>query len=274
MRGMEIGVMNSLGKEPGRNIFAEVAEFGLKVCQLVNWDPNLWTEEMARRVVRDSKASGVRVCALWTGQPGPAQWNMVEGHTTLGLVPPEYREMRVAALKKGADFAKWIGVPAIITHCGFVPEEPTHPFHDGTVAAIREVAAYCKQKGLGFWFESGQETPVTLLRTIEDVGTGNLGVNLDPANLLMYGNANPIDALDILGPYIRDVHAKDGDYPTDGRRLGPEKALGEGRVNFPVLVPKLKSFGYAGSLTIEREISGPQQTVDIRKAIGVLRPLV
>jgi sugar phosphate isomerase/epimerase len=271
MRGMEIGVMNSIGKEPGRNIFAEVAEFGLKVCQLVNWDANLWTEEIARRVVRDSKDSGVRVCALWTGQPGPAQWNMVEGHTTLGLVPPEYREMRVAALKKGADFAKWIGVPAIITHCGFVPEEPTHPFHDGTLAAIREVAAYCKQKGLGFWFESGQETPVTLLRTIEDVGTGNLGVNLDPANLILYGKGNPIDALDVIGKYVRNLHAKDGLYPTTGRELGREVPVGKGKVRFPEFLKKLYKLGFRGELIIEREISGPRQAKDIRKTVNDLK---
>lgn len=101
----------------------------------------------------------------------------------------------------------------------------------------------------------------------------NLGVNLDPANLLMYGKANPIDALDILGPYVRGVHAKDGEYPTDPGKLGVEKPLGEGRVNFPVLIPKLKSFGFSGALTIEREISGAQQIVDIKHAIKILEPL-
>jgi len=112
------------------------------------------------------------------------------------------------------------------------------------------------------------------MRCFNDVGLPNLGINLDPANLLMYGNANPLDALDMFGRFVRGVHAKDGEYPTDGYKLGPEKALGEGRVNFPLLIPKLKSFGYAGSLTIEREISGPQQIVDIKRAIEVLTPLL
>jgi sugar phosphate isomerase/epimerase len=136
------------------------------------------------------------------------------------------------------------------------------------------VAKRCKDLGLHFCFETGQETPVTLLRTMTDIGTGNLGINLDPANLLMYGKANPIDALDILGPYVKGVHAKDGEYPTTPGELGVEKPLGQGRVNFPVLVPKLKSFGYTGPLTIEREISGDQQIKDIRHAVQLLTPLL
>ena len=81
-----------------------------------------------------------------------------------------------------------------------------------TVEALATVAKRCKELGLAFCFETGQETPVTLLRTMNDIGTGNLGVNLDPANLLMYGKANPTDALDILGRHVKGVHAKDGEY--------------------------------------------------------------
>jgi sugar phosphate isomerase/epimerase len=73
---------------------------------------------------------------------------------------------------------------------------------------------------------------------------------------------------------VRGVHAKDGEYPTNGRELGVEKPLGEGRVNFPVFISKLKALGYAGALTIEREISGPQQIADIKHAIGMLSELV
>lgn len=108
----------------------------------------------------------------------------------------------------------------------------------------------------------------------KDIGTDNLGVNLDPANLLMYGKANPVDALDILGSFIKGVHAKDGEYPTEPGSLGVEKPLGQGRVNFQVLVPKLKSFGYSGALSIEREIAGSQQISDIKMAMELLRPLL
>jgi sugar phosphate isomerase/epimerase len=153
---------------------------------------------------------------------GPAEWNFSRGPVTLGLVPEAYRAERVEALKRWADFAANIGAPAIITHCGFIPENLTDPEYPPVVDAIREAAEHCAARGLGFWFETGQETPVVLLRTIERVGTGNLGINLDPANLILYGKGNPIDALDVLGPYIKNVHVKDGFYPTDGSRLGRE----------------------------------------------------
>ncbi len=198
----------------------------------------------------------------------------MDGPATIGLVPPQYRAQRLAELKRSADFASLLGVKNIVSHIGFLPVNPKDPDYTGAVKALTELADHCAQHGIFFCFETGQETPVVLRRCMEDIGRDNLGVNLDPANLLMYGNANPIDALDLLGPFVRDVHAKDGDYPTNGRELGPEKVLGEGRVSFPVLIPKLKSFGYAGSLTIEREVSGPEQAVGIKRAIEVLRPLL
>ena len=123
-------------------------------------------------------------------------------------------------------------------------------------------------------FETGQETPVTLLRTIEEVGTGNLGVNLDPANFILYGKANPVDSLDIIGKYVRGVHAKHGKYPTNGRDLGKEYPLGEGDVNFPEFIKKLKKIGYKGALTIEREISGEKQIKDIMSAKKLLESLI
>jgi sugar phosphate isomerase/epimerase len=188
-------------------------------------------------------------------------------------VPPEWRAERTEALKTAARFAARLGAPSITTHVGFIPPDPNDPNYTGTVEALREAASACRDHGIGFWFETGQETPITLLRTIEDIGLENLGINLDPANLLMYGNGNPVDALDVFGSYVRGVHAKDGEYPTNGRELGHEKPMGEGRVNFPVLVPKLKSMGFTGCLTIEREISGDQQIADIRRAMAILEPL-
>ena len=175
---------------------------------------------------------------------------------------------------QGAQIAAWVGVPSVTTHVGFIPESPNNPLYPGLLDALREVVGACRERGLTFAFETGQETPVTLLRVIEDLGAGGLGINLDPANLLMYGKANPVDALDVFGKYIVGVHAKDGEYPTNGRELGVEKPLGEGRVGFPRLLAKLKALGYSGALTIEREISGPRQIEDIKHAIAVLSALI
>ena len=266
---LKLGVMASLPKGPEEEL-KKAHDLGVPTCQISCWQRELLNREMAERLIAASEEYQVEVTTIWTGLPGPAVWNFIDGPVTIGLVPEERRAERVATLKEGADFAMMVGVPTITTHVGFIPESPSNPLYGGTVDALREVVTYCKDKGITFCFETGQETPTTLLRVIEDLGYENLGVNLDPANLLMYGKANPVDALDIIGIYVRGVHAKDGEYPTNGRELGVEKPLGEGRVNFPVLVPKLKSLGYTGALTIEREISGPKQIEDIKQAIEIL----
>jgi sugar phosphate isomerase/epimerase len=111
--------------------------------------------------------------------------------------------------------------------------------------------------------ETGQETPTTMLRAIKDVNRPNLGVGLDTANLILYGKANPVDALDTIGPYVRSMHAKDGRWPTDPMKLGEEVPIGSGLVDFEAVFTKLHKLGYTGAVTIERETSGPQQIADV-----------
>ena len=267
-----IGVMASL-RERGA-CFEELVEFGLTVCQLVSWDAAWWTDERADSVKREAAARGVHITALWAGWPGPKVWDFIDGPKTLGLAPAAYRAERVAALKQAAGFAHRIGLPAIITHLGFIPEHPHDPVFQEVVAAVKEIALCLKSYGMEFWFESGQETPITMLRLIQAVGTGNLGVNLDPANLVLYGKGNPIDALDVFGAYVRNVHAKDGLYPTDPLHLGTEVKVGKGRVRFPAFVKQLEKIGFTGEYIIEREISGEQQRKDIAETVAYLRGLL
>jgi L-ribulose-5-phosphate 3-epimerase len=268
---LKLGVIVGLGADP-RETIGKVAELGLPTCQVAVWDVDHYSLESAR-VLRSAPSAGVAITTVWAGWPGRRVWNFVEGPATIGIVPEPTRVARVAALKQGADFAVLIRVPSITTHVGFIPENPRDPAYPEVVEALRDVALYCHDRGLEFWLETGQETPVTLLRTIQDVEVPNLGLNYDPANLLMYGKGNPIDGLDLVGPWVRGVHAKDGEYPTNGRELGVEKPLGEGRVNFPALIGKLRDMGYTGAVSIEREITGPRQTADIRSAIEFLEPL-
>ena len=196
--------------------------------------------------------------------PGPLVWNFTQGPETIGLVPPATRGTRIDALRQASDFAKLLGVGQVQTHCGFIPENPGDPLYPGAVAAIRTVAEHCRANGQQFLMESGQETPTTVSRAIRDVGLPNLGVGLDTANLILYGKANPVDAVDILGPHIRSVHAKDGRWPTNPDKLGEEVLIGTGLVDFRKVFAKLHRLGYTGAITIERETSGPQQITDVR----------
>jgi sugar phosphate isomerase/epimerase len=270
---LKLGIIVPLTEEVEASI-KKVKDLDLPTCQIASWESELLTRENAERLRKASREYNIEITGIWVGWPGPRVWNLIEGPLTLGLVPPEYRYVRLEALKKGSDFARFLNVDNVITHIGFIPENPNDPNYPGLIVALREIVRYCRLNKQYFCFETGQETPVTLLRAIEDIGMENIGVNLDPANLLMYGKANPVDALDIIGRFVRGVHAKDGEYPTGGRNLGIEKPLGEGRVNYPLFISKLKDYGYNGALTIEREISGEQQIKDIVKAKEFLTPLL
>jgi len=272
MANNKVGTMTSLSLD--RNPFETVSAFGLDSCQLCSWNPRLWAAADPAALRRQADAAGVEVAACWVGYPGPAVWDFIKGPVTLGLVPPEFRRMRIDALKVGADFAAAFGAPAIITHCGFIPDACGSAAYRETLVAIYEIAAYCADKKIGFWFETGQETPITLLRVIEDLDIPGVGINLDPANLILYGMGNPVDSLDVFGKYVRCLHAKDGIYPTNGRQLGHEVKVGDGKVNFPVLARKLAELGFDGAYIIEREISGDQQKKDIAVSVDYLRKLI
>ncbi len=260
--------------KPQVSLEEAMAPFGLKRVELNCWQAELYTPELADDLKSQAERLGIQITALWAGWPGPKAWDFRTGPDTLGLVPLKYRPERVEALKKGVDFAHWLGLPAIITHLGYIPEVGSSAEFRGVVGVVREVAEYLAQYHMEFWFETGQETPVTMLRLIHEVGTGNLGINLDPANLILYGKANPVDALDTFGAHVRSVHAKDGLYPTTPYELGKEVKVGAGKVNFPALLARLKELHYTGSLIIEREISGSQQILDIRDTITYLAGLL
>jgi sugar phosphate isomerase/epimerase len=270
---MRVGVLVELALDIEARA-ESVRRLGIGSCQLCNWNLDLLSPELAKRTVDALGAQDITISSYWAGWSGPKVWNFTDGPATLGLLPPAYRAQRVADLKAGGAFAALLGVGQVITHAGFIPENPKDPLYEGMIAALREVADDYASRGQTLLFETGQETPVTLLRAFGDIGRENVGVNLDPANLLLYGKANPVDAVDLLGPYIKDVHAKDGEYPTEGKSLGEEKPLGTGRVGFPALIQKLKTVGYDGALTIEREISGDQQIADILSAKALLEALL
>lgn len=279
-KSMKIGVLIELFKNTNIDErFSELRSMGMESCQLVCWDRDiLHDDHVVEAVNKAVEKHGVHITAFWCGWEGRRVWDFYEGQLTLGLVPADYRVERLKMLMEGSDFAKKIHVTDFATHVGYMPENPYDPKYEEVLVACKAIVEKCKENGQNFLFETGQETPVTLKRAIQDIekvlGKGNVGINLDPANLLMYGKANPVDALDVFGEYVMGIHAKDGMYPTDGHSLGAEMPLGKGKVNYPVFIEKLKEVGYKGDLTIEREISGEEQKKDIIMAKEILDKLI
>jgi sugar phosphate isomerase/epimerase len=269
---MRTGVVLGYDGQTEQN-FRWCMENEIETCQL-HLGITYYTDETLDRLRSLCRATGMEISALIGAATGPAVYDFYSGPLTIGIIAPGWEGQRAKELAESALFAAKLGVGQVSGHMGFIPENPNDPAYASGISSARWLASCYEKAGVGLNFETGQETPVTLLRAIEDIGSPSIGVNFDPANLLMYGKANPLDALEILGPKVRGVHAKDGDYPKNPRSLGPEKPLGEGRVNFPALIQKLREAGYDGPLTIEREISGERQKEDIKKANVILKELI
>ena len=261
---MAIGLMIAPAYDRPEAAIARVKQLGMSNCFLsLDGYIGRFSASGARQLSALLEKYDVTATSVEIVGPGRLVWNFLDGPATIGLVPPATRAARIDALKQTSDFAKRMGIPRLQTHCGFLPENPRDPLYDPAVRAIREVAIHCAGNGQDFLMETGQETPTTLSRAIQDVNQPNLGVGLDTANLILYGKANPVDAVDMIGQHVRSVHAKDGMWPTDPMRLGKEVLIGTGRVDFPQVFSKLQKLGYQGAITIERETSGPQQRKDV-----------
>ncbi len=256
MAALPLGTLVALTEDPTPG-FAAVRSFGLECCQVVCWQPRLRTPALAARVKALAKSHGVVIDSFWAGHSRRCGVGLhLRAESTIGLVPrAPTRAGRVAEYIEAADFAELIGAPSITTHVGFVPEDPKDPNYQPTVAALRTIAQACKSRGLGFCFETGQETPVTLPARNHRYRSRQRGHQPRPSEPHhLYGKGNPVDALSVFGAHVRGVHAKDGRYPTTPMHLGEETAIGTGAVDFKALFAGLRRLGYSGRVVIEREI--------------------
>jgi sugar phosphate isomerase/epimerase len=267
---LRLGLIIGIGNDPAAAL-AKVRAIGLPTVQVYVEE---FSDGLSTRLLQALKTFDIEATSVVVGGPGREVWDFYDGPLTIGVVPRATRAARVARMKQGSDFAQACGIPAVQSHAGFIPENPNDPVYKETVATMQDVVAYCRTRGQNFRYETGQETPITLVRAIQDVGLDNQGVNFDLANLILYGKANPVDALEILAPYVQGIHAKDGLWPTNPKELGREVPIGRGRVDFPRIIARLKQLNYQGAVTIEREISGPQQIEDVRAAKAYLESLI
>lgn len=194
---------------------------------------------------------------------------------TVGFIPPATREAREARTLALSDFGRDIGIPVFACHVGFVPHDKTNENYIAVQAMVRRICDHCAKNGQRFHLETGQEPADVLLDFLTDTGKDNLAINFDPANMILYGTSDPVEAMEILKGHIRSVHVKDGDWPTAAGQLGTEKPLGQGSVGMPRYIAKLKEIGYTGPLVIEREGTTPEiWTENIKGAIALLNSLV
>jgi len=274
LRDLEIGVMFWAGRDPLETI-RELKSLGARCGQIgIPGDFKLagaaagWKEALAAE-----EFPLVTVFAAFTGEDY-ADIPTVE--KTVGFIPPATRAEREARTWAISDFAAALGVGSIALHVGFVPEDTSNPNYIAVREMVRRVCDHAATHGQNFALETGQEPADVLLKFFEDVNRPNLRINFDPANLILYGSGDPIEALGVLARHVETVHAKDGDWPPKGvaGALGSEKPLGQGSVGMERFVAKLKEVGYKGTMNVEREGTAPEQwRADVRMAIELLTRL-
>lgn len=189
---------------------------------------------------------------------------------TVGYVPPATRREREQRTYEVSDFARSLGIPGLAAHIGCLPEDPGDAEHRAVLELVRRVCDHCARNGQTFALETGQEPAAALLEFLHAVDRPNLGVNFDPANMILYGSGQPMEALRTLGEHVLTVHCKDGTWPEAPGEWGRETPLGEGDVGMQRYVRTLREIGYSGPLVIEREIVGEEQRADIGRAIALL----
>lgn len=251
--------------------FKELHDSGFGSCQL-QYSQKM-DKNFAEKLKAASKKHQIKVTTV-VSVPGHCVWNFKEGPSTIGLVPENGREKKLAVYRKMIDFCVMADIPAMHSHFGFIPEDLASEQYKSFIEVMKGLANYAKERNVMIYFETGQETPITLIRAIKDIGTGNLFINCDLANLLMYGKANSLDAVKLFGSLIKEFHAKDGKYPDPNNPyvLGKEVNIPEGDVNFPAVIEELKKQNFQGALTIECELgdSNRDYVIKTRKYLQAL----
>ncbi len=270
---MPIGVFTSAGAGLGAGL-EKVLELGVHTVQLHAPPAEGRTRENAVRIRERFADAEVEITLVFCGFPGESYASIPVVRDTVGLVPPAQRAERVQQAREIAEVASWLGAPGIGIHVGFIPEDWDSDDFADVVAVLGDLADFCADHDLCVNLETGQETADTLLHVLQTVDRENLGVNFDPANMILYGSGEPIEALYKVGKYVRSCHCKDAVWSSEpGSEWGEEVPLGHGDVDIERFVAVLNEFGYTGPLTIEREVSGDRQIEDIKAGIQLLRDI-
>jgi sugar phosphate isomerase/epimerase len=261
---MRTGIVVPISRQDYTGQISHAVSLGFKSGQISVWDMSLYNKADAEKIKELSKELNFEITAVWCGWSGPVDWSYPGMYETLGLVPDWLRAQRVSDLLKGAEFSGLLGVKTIVTHTGYVPDSPFDPVRRSIVKTLKYLCTELEKENQVFTFETGEELPITLVQMILEIGKDNVGVNFDPANLTSGGRANSVDALSILMPYVKAVHAKDAVFPSVASPKGKQTVIGKGAVDFRKIIQMLHSSGYNGDLSIERETpEGPERDRDI-----------
>ena len=275
MQNWQIGVFTSVGAGLGLDLDL-AGKMGLPTIQLHTPPLGQRDQAHADKILATLAPYGISITAVFGGFEGESYATIPTVVETVGLMPASTRQKRLDEMFEISDFAKMIGCDVIALHLGFVPHDTTDPAYQDIVAVTQQLCQHAANNGQAVHLETGQETADGLVTFIQDTKCDNLFVNFDPANMILYGAGDPIEAVEKIGSLIKSVHCKDAKWAANpGQEWGVETKLGDGDVGMKTFLQTLQKIGYTGPLTIEREIpqTPEKQQAEIDHAVDLLKQL-
>jgi L-ribulose-5-phosphate 3-epimerase len=254
----------SLQPESPEALLDKVAEIGIPRLQIAldpfRENPSVWNKfhDLAN-------ARGVTCVSGMFGTVGEDYTTMETIRRTGGVVPDQHWKQNWKNIQETATLAAKMGLKLVTFHAGFLPHEESDPDFKKLLDRISKIGDLFANRGLDLGFETGQEEAGTLKIFLEKLGRKNVGVNFDPANMILYDKGNPIEALRALAPWLKQCHIKDANKTKKSGEWGEEVAAGTGQVDWKAFFRTLKELNFEGWCCIERE-AGTQRVEDIRTA--------
>ncbi len=258
----------SLQPADPRDLIAKLQATGLTRLQLaldpLREQPQPWGE-----IGPLCRQQGIVIVSGMVGCVGEDYSTLESIRRTGGVAPDATWDQNLENIKRAAALAEGLGLNLVSFHAGFLPHEESDPAFAKMLGRLAAVADVFAQKKIVLGLETGQETAPVLLQLLRKLDRPDVGVNFDPANMILYDKGNPIEALQLLGPWVRQVHIKDARRTRAPGTWGEEVVVGTGEVDWPAFFAVLRENRYQGDFVIERE-AGNQRVADIRAARAVV----
>ena len=254
----------SLQPASPQDLIAKLQATGIHRVQLaldpLRDTPGVWGETAGL-----FRQSGFTVVSGMFGCVGEDYSTLETIRVTGGIAPDATWEQNWTNILATAALAQQLGLKLVTFHAGFLPHEEKDPNFAKMLRRLAETADVFQTAGIAVGLETGQETAPVLVQLLQKLKRPNVGVNFDPANMILYDKGNPIAALRVLGPWIRQVHIKDARRTKAPGTWGEEVAVGTGEVDWPAFFATLRELNYTGDFVVERE-AGSQRVADVRAA--------
>jgi len=249
-------------------LIAKLQAAGIRRVQLaldpLRESPGVWGETAAL-----FRQNGLTIVSGMFGCVGEDYSTLQTIRVTGGIAPDATWEQNWASIRATAALAQQLGLKLVTFHAGFLPHDETDPGFAKMLRRLAETADAFQAAKIAMGLETGQETAPVLAQLLQKLNRPNVGVNFDPANMILYDKGDPIAALQTLGPWLRQVHIKDARRTKVPGTWGEEVVVGTGEVKWAAFFATLRELNFTGDFVIERE-AGNQRVADVRAAREII----